>query len=192
MRSQLYKTDLMLNKEHKQQAATDFMVSYGIAILIVSIAVYVILRLGVFSNNLAQPTCASQPSFACGDAVLNSNGLLTFVVTQAIGGTINVTGVSCSSSINVTGNLPQYGNTKVQSNTIAPQYYPNSALRYGALIYSGSSAQITVWCYSSGGISSSNLGTPYTGYIWFNYTYTGLPSTYHTVQRVLQFTTRSA
>lgn len=178
-------------KSLRQQAAIDFMVSYGIAILVLVIAVYVILRLGVFSSGLAQPACTSGPPFTCGDFVFSHNGLLIFVLTQATGGTLNITGVACSSGVNVIGNLPQYGNVNVLSNSIAPQYYPNNALAYGLTLYSDSSAQISVNCYSGGGISTSDLGTAYTGYVWLNYTYTGLPSSYHTVERALQFTADS-
>jgi len=181
-----------IHEKKKLQAAVDFMVSYGIAILIVAISIYVIARLGIFSNSLAQPTCSTAPSFSCGDVALSANGLLTMVVTQAVGGAINVTGVSCSSGVNVTGNLPQFGNTKVQSNTVAPQYYVNNVFAHGMIIYSDGSAVIRINCYGGQGVSSQNLGSPYSGYVWFNYTYTGLPSTYHTVERVLQFTTRSS
>ncbi|MFI5412688.1 MAG: hypothetical protein ACHQX1_02255 [Candidatus Micrarchaeales archaeon] len=179
-------------KSKKQQAAVDFMVSYGIAILVVAIAVYVVLRLGIFSSSITQPTCVATPSFACGAAVLNSNGLLTFVLTQAIGGTINITAVACSSGLNVTGNMPQYGNVKVQKYATVNTLYPNNALQYGLTMYSGASAQITTNCYGLLGLSNQNIGQPYTGYIWINYTFTGLPTNYNTVQRVMQFSTRSA
>jgi hypothetical protein len=182
----------VMNKKMRLQAAVDFMVSYGIAILIVAISIYVIARLGIFSNQLTQPTCTTAPSFSCGDFSLARNGLLTFVIAQAVGGTINVTGVSCSSGVNVTGNQPQNGNIKMQSNSVAPQYYVGTQFSHGLLIYSDGSATININCYGGSGISSQNLGTPYSGYVWFNYTYTGLPSTYHTTERVLQFTTRSS
>ncbi len=179
------------SKNQKQQAAVDFMVSYGIAILVVAISIYVVLRLGVFSNNLSQPSCVASPSFACGSTELNSNGLLTFTLTQAIGGAINITAVACSSGLNVTGNWPQYGNTKVQKYSVATSDYPNNAIQYGLVMYSGSSAQVSINCYGLLGLATGSLGTPYTGYIWLNYTFSGLPSTYHTVQRVIQFSTRS-
>lgn len=184
------------NKKMKMQAAVDFMVSYGLAILIVAVSVYVIARLGIFNNSLTQPTCSTAPSFSCGDISLSRNGLLTMVITQAIGGAINVTGVACSSGINVTGNQAQYGNTRVWSvNSInEPLYYTGSSFTNtnGIIIYSDGSAVININCFGSSGISYQNLGSPYSGYVWFNYTYGGLPSTYHTVERVLEFTTRSS
>ncbi len=179
-------------KKMKLQAAVDFMISYGIAIIVIALALYVVARLGVFNNSLAQPTCSTAPSFACVDVAISRNGIMTFVITQATGGAINVTGAACSSGINVTGNLPQYGNTKLLSNSVAPQYYVNSALNPGIVLYSDAATAITIPCYGNFGVSSTNVGTEFSGYIWINYTYTGLPSTYHTVERVLQFTTRTS
>jgi hypothetical protein len=178
-------------KTLRQQAAVDFMVSYGIAMLVIAIAVYVIIRLGVFGSGLAQPQCVGAPSFSCGDFAFASNGLLTIVLTQAVGGTMNMTGIACSTGVNVTGNQPQYGNIKVTSYTATPQYYPNNELANGLILYSDSSVAIMVNCYGPGGVSTMNLGTVYTGYIWINYTFSGLPPTYHTIERVAQFTARS-
>ncbi len=175
----------------KQQAAVDFLVSYGIAILIISISIYVVVRLGIFSSALAQPTCVAAPSFSCGAFAFSHNGLLTVTFTQAVGGTLNITGVSCSSGVNVISNLPQYGNIYVANYIAKPQFYPTTALQYGLLLYSDGASSVTVNCYGAGGISTTGLGTIYTGYVWFNYTYTGLPNSYHTVERVVQFTARS-
>ncbi len=172
------------------QAATDFMVSYGIAILIVAISLYIVLRVGVFSGQLAQPVCTPAPSFACGAVAIAANGLMTLSFTQAIGGQINITAVGCSTGINVTGNLPQYGNTKMQQYSVAPQYYPGTALQYGLKVYSDASALVSVYCYNGGGMATGNLGNTYTGYVWFNYTYNNLPSDYHSVVRVMQFSTK--
>ncbi len=177
----------------KQQAAIDFMVSYGVAILILTISIYVILRLGIFGNSLAQPSCVSTVQFTCSDIVQNANGLVTLVLTQATGGAINITGIACASGLSSNGNLPAYGNAGVQSNTVAPQYYlSGNVFTNGLVVYSGQSAVMRIYCYGSTGIYQANLGTPFSGYIWLNYTYVGLPTTYHTVQRVVQYTTRLA
>lgn len=170
-----------------QQAAVDFMVSYGIALLMLSVAMYVILSLGIFGGSLAPSSCYSSPAFACDDAAFNYNGVLTIVLTQNVGGTINITAAACSGAINATGNAPQFGNTKVQSNSIVPQYYPTNELAYGLNVYSGAPFQLLVYCYTNGGIAQQNLGTVFTGYLWLNYTYIGLPTTVHTVNRVVEF-----
>lgn len=178
-------------RNRKQQAAMDFMVSYGIAIVIIAVAMYVVLRLGVFSGTVAQPTCISAPSFSCGDLAYSANGVVTFVMTQAVGGAINITGAACSSAINVTGNGPQYGNVHLLSNTIAPQFYTNNALTNGIVVYSGSSIALNLPCYSGSGVGTTGIGNPVNGYIWINYTFGNLPPTVHTVQRILQFTSKA-
>ncbi len=177
------------SRERRGQAAVDFMTSYGIAILIVAIAIYVVVRLGVFGNSLAQPGCVAAPSFSCGTLIFNSNGVVTFVLSQNLGGTINITGVACSQGVNVIGNLPQYGNIWVGNYIKNSQYYPNpNKIGPGVLMYSDSSNTLSVYCYGASGLSSLPLGVVYTGYVWLNYTYAGLPGSYHTIERALQFT----
>lgn len=183
---------MLAKKNMKQQSAVDFLVSYGLAILMVALSIYVVSRLGIFGNSLTQPTCSTIASFSCGAFVFNSNGLLTFTLTQSFSSYVNITGIACSSGINITGNKPSFGNIYVLSNSVAPQYYVNSEFSNGMVLYGDQSATISVNCYGGGGISSQNLGQPYTGYVWLNYTSTGLPATYHNAQRVLQFTARSS
>lgn len=179
-----------MESNRRGQAAVDFMISYGIAILIIALAVFIILRLGIFGSSLTPVSCTPSPGFACGTVVYNANGLVTMSVTQATGAEINVTGVACSTGINTTGNKPQFGNIYVQSNSIAFQYYTGNALSYGLTMYSGTSATLSIYCYNGGGIASGPLGSSTSGYVWFNYTSSSLPSTYHSVQRVVQFTAK--
>ncbi|MCW6159773.1 MAG: hypothetical protein LVQ95_01635 [Candidatus Micrarchaeales archaeon] len=175
----------------KQQSAIDFMTSYGVAMLIVVIAAYVVLRLGIFTGNVAQPVCTSASSFSCGALSLSTNGTVTFVLTQAVGGTIDIVGVACSSGINTAGTGPAYGNINVLNYSDAPQYYPSTALQSGLQMYSGSSKTIRIGCWGPFGQSKENLGNSYTGYIWINYTYEGLPSHLYTVTRVIDFATKA-
>jgi hypothetical protein len=183
---------MLTGKKSRQQAAVDFLVSYGIAILLVAISIYVVTSLGIFGNSLAQPGCATAGSFSCGAFALNANGLLTFTLTQVVSSSVNVIGVACSSGINVTGDAPEYGNVKILSYSAAPQFYPTNEFQNGLMLYGDQPATITANCYGSGGISSQNLGQPYTGYVWLNYTSAGLPGTYYTIERAMQFTTRSS
>lgn len=174
----------------KAQSAVDFMTSYGVAIIIVVIAAYVVLRLGIFAGNIAQPVCTSASSFSCVALSLSTNGTATFVLTQAVGGTINIVGAACSSAVGTAGTGPAYGNIGVLNYSAAPQYYPNSALQNGLQMYSGSSKTIQIGCWGPFGLSKENLGDSYTGYIWINYTYEGLPPHLYTVTRVIQFATK--
>ncbi len=183
---------MLTGKKHKQQAAVDFLVSYGVAILLVAISIYVVGRLGIFGNSLAQPTCSTAASFSCGAFVFNANGLLTLTLTQALSSSVNVIGMACSSGINVTGDAPAYGNVRILSYSSAPSFYPNAQLQNGLVMYGDQSETLQINCYGSGGISAQNLGQPYSGYVWLNYTSTGLPATYYTIERAVQFTARSS
>ncbi len=179
-------------RDGKSQIAVDFMVSYGIAILIVAVAVYVVLRVGIFGGNLTPYTCNPSPSFACVDAVLSHNGLLNLVISQATGAQMDITGAACATSPSTTNDLPAYGNIGVQSNSVAPTYYVNSQMNPGLVIYSDTSALITINCYGTYGIASSNLGSTMIGYVWINYTTNSLPSSYHAVQHIVSFSVKSS
>ena len=176
----------------RSQAALDFMISYGVAIIIVAIAMYVVLRLGVFSGTVAQPTCIASPSFSCGDLAYSHNGMITMVLTQATGAQINITGIACATASNTTGNGPQFGNVGVLPYSADPLDYPNAALANGLTMYSGATATIQIDCYNGGGVAAQRVGNPALGYMWINYTYGGLPSTVHNLLRVVQFTTKAS
>ncbi|MEM3227621.1 MAG: hypothetical protein QXK65_01580, partial [Candidatus Micrarchaeaceae archaeon] len=67
----------------RQQAALDFMVSYGIAILIITIALYIVFELGVFNPKLASIECTPAPSFMCVSFSINTNSVFTILLSQA-------------------------------------------------------------------------------------------------------------
>jgi hypothetical protein len=180
-----------MTRNFRSQAAIDYITSYGVVLLVIVIAVYAILQLGVFSLSSAPLQCAANPSFACSAVSLRTDGNLTFSLTQATGGHISINGVACSSNINSTSNLPAYGNIHVVPKiSEAGTWYPAGDPYYQASIASGSSADLQVYCFGSGGASTGNLGSVYTGYIWINYTYAGLPNSYDIIDRVAQFTAK--
>ncbi len=169
------------------QVVLDFMVSYGIAILIIILAVYVFLRLDIFGKSVVSQTCTPTPGFLCDpdSLLLASSGNLSMVLTQYTNGPMNVTGVACASAQNVSGDFPATGNIHV---TNMPQFYPIPYLGNGKVIYSGNSTLITAKCYGASGIASSSVGSSFSGIIWINYTYFGLPKSVHTIQAVATFT----
>ncbi len=180
----------MRGKHQKSQTAIDFMVSYGVVILILAIALYVLVKLSLFNTSLAPVGCTAAPSFSCGSVALYANGTMILVFSQALGGPINVTGVACSSAAGSTGNLPAYGNAGVANYIVAPQYYPDNSLQYGKVIYSGTTAALTALCYNGGGLAKGTLGNTYIGSVWINYTYGSLPPGVHNVRQVVQFTAK--
>lgn len=168
----------------KAQAAMDFLISYGVAILIIAVALYVIFRIGIFNPTVVPTYCNPAPSFLCNLATINTSGVLTLSFAQATGGAINITGIACSSVVNNTNNGPMYGNIHIKNYKSAPQFYPSNALQNGVELYSSNVTIVNVYCYSGSGIAKASYGSTFTGYVWINYTYTGLPQTMHNIEEI--------
>ncbi|MGC9190949.1 MAG: hypothetical protein ACP5FR_03505 [Candidatus Micrarchaeia archaeon] len=180
-----------VQKAKKIQASMDFLISYGIAILIILVALYVVYKIGIFNATLVPVYCTPTPPFACNLAQINTNGVLTISMVQAAGGAINITGIACSSAVNSTENGPKYGNVYVKSYKAAPQYYPNNALQNGLVVYPSSVFVLSTYCYNSGsGIATASLGNTFNGYVWLNFTYSGLPQSMHNVETVAIFSSK--
>lgn len=166
------------------------MVSYGFALLVVGIAVYVALQLTLFQPQLVPTSCTAFPGFSCTSYTIYKNGTLFLSIAQATGTTITVLGAACSTSANSTGNGPLYGNVNVLKYSAAMQFYPDNSLSGGLLAYTDNNFLIKVNCYTSSGTVSSLFGSVFNGYVWLNYTSSGLPSNTYSVTRVVQFSAR--
>jgi hypothetical protein len=177
-----------LNRRLGLQSSIDFITSYGVVLLVASVTIYLILQLGVFNPQLAPSYCNPAVSFSCTGYVLYTNGTFTFELTQTIGGAINITGMGCSTEINGTGIGPRYGNVNLVG---APQYYPTNGFARNTILLSNTARQFSVYCYNKPGSTpaTGTLGTAFIGYVWMNYTYSGLPASYPTAQQVLAFST---
>jgi hypothetical protein len=173
----------------KAQQALDFMVSYGIALLIIAIALYVVLQLGAAGLAAAPSSCTPTPPFLCPAYVVNTSGTMLIRIVQASGSTITVTGMACSTAINSTNGRPAYGNVHVLSPSVAPSYYPTTTFNGGITIYSGSAGLLSANCYGPSGKASAGLGSTFFGYVWINYTSSAMPQT-HTVSMIAQITAR--
>ncbi len=166
-----------MRRGFKAQAAVDFMMSYGIALIIIFIALSVIYQISVLAPSLATQTCSGMAGFSCELYVLNKTGTLQLTIAQATGGTITINGIACSSQPNTTGNKPAYGNIYV---TNVFKYYPpgtspatNAPLGNGVSVFSDSSNTITLYCYTGTGVAKGTLGNSYTGFVWLNYSIPG-------------------
>ncbi|MEM3841196.1 MAG: hypothetical protein QXN59_00665 [Candidatus Micrarchaeaceae archaeon] len=166
------------------------MVSYGIALLIIAIALYVVISIGFFNTKSVTTDCIAAPGFSCTTYTIAPNGTAIFVISQSTGGTLIINGVACSTSANSAGNGPAYGNLWVQSPSITPVFYP-----YGVpnsiILYSGSANTIITNCYvGPNRLASGALGNSFTGFLWLNYTFSGLPSNINNIEQVASFTTK--
>jgi len=181
--------DSLNDKCMSAQPATDFMVAYGIALVIISVAIYIIFSTSIFNPNVLPPSCTPAPSFVCNHYTFNtSTNNFTIQLSQATGSMITINGAACSSSANaLNASLPAYGNVQLLSNAVAPSFYPPNGLPNGGLsIASGASGIFSVYCYSGSGIAFGKIGNSFIGALWINYTTVGLPG--NNIMQVAQFT----
>ena len=179
----------MPGRAARSQAAIDFLTSYGFAILIISVAVYSVLALGVFNYSATPTYCYSVSPFTCAAYAINTTGVMAIVLSQSSGGILTVQGASCSTTQNTTRVGPQYGNVYVSSNTL---FYPaGTRITSGVLIYPGAQAVLYINCYNTNGHpAASAIGQTFTGYVWVNYTFSGLPSNFHNIAQVASFSVK--
>lgn len=166
------------------------------ALIVIAIVLLSVAQLGVFNNFLAPSYCNAAPSFSCTGASMQADsGVLTIVLSQATGATMNVTGAACSSQANTTSNAPgpAFGNTNVGYNAItASQYYPNGALANGVLLYSSNTTILKIYCYGGSGVARSSPGHSFNGAVWLNFTITSLPNSKNNIVQVATFTAKYA
>jgi hypothetical protein len=168
----------------KQQAAVDFLSSYGIAIAVMLVALVAMYTIALAPDNPAV-FCTPVPGFDCNFIAINSSGVLTAKFAQATGTQITINGVACASQPNSTTDTPAFGNVGVNSLNVyydTPDYYPPQNT-----IYSGSTYIFHIYCYTSGSqIATSSVGQPFSGYIWLNYS---IPNYGSETQKIATFST---
>lgn len=162
-------------KYAKGQAAIDFLSSYGVALVIILVALAIIYNEAVINRTITTSSCTAFSGFSCGFYFINTSGSLQIQLSQAIGSEIVVNGISCSTQVNNTGNKPAFGNIFT---TNSPVFYPKgNAPGSGVEIFTGSSHVFNLFCYDGGGQKASSiLGDSFFGYIWINYTIPSLNS----------------
>lgn len=153
----------------RAQAAVDFMMSYGIALVIVFIAVSIIFKVSLTTPVFVGSLCTSAPGFECETYTISaSSGILYLTLSQATGGTIVINGEACASQPNGIGSYPAYGNINV--NSLAAYYPPSNGPGTGATVYSDNSNTMQMYCYTNTGVATGQFGTSFTGFVWLNYT----------------------
>jgi uncharacterized protein (UPF0333 family) len=185
-----------MQKRKRAQASIDLLVSYGIAILLISIALFVLLQLGIFNSRLAPTYCNAAPSFSCAAvAVSAKSGVMTLIFSQSTGATIYINGISCSTQQSVNSSGPKYGNINVLPYQAGPintiGYYPGNQLQNGLVMYPSNQTRVFVNCYSnSHSPAKGQLGNSFTGFVWINYTISNLPANYYNVQQIASVSTK--
>ncbi len=130
----------------------EYLLTYGWAILTISIVLSAFIYLGVFNTGtFVSSQCVAQADFSCLTARMDTNGQITFNVQQNTMTNINVTAMSCNATASYIG-----------MSAISPQV---------TMTIGGNHTFGSVQCYTSKGAAfSGSVGTVYTGYVIMNYT----------------------
>jgi hypothetical protein len=138
----------------REQAALEFMTTYGWAILVLVIVLATLYGLGVF--NLASTTpnlCTLSSSVGCLSAYLSPTGTLSVNIEQATQDTINVISIACNDQ-----GLPL---------NMVPVSPPT-------VLYVGENSILSVQCYKTAAGSlipfNAPIGQAFKGFLIINYT----------------------
>ncbi len=174
----------------RAQSAVDYLISYGIALAIVAVALYIIFSSGVLTPYITPNTCTPSPGFICDGYTANTNGTVQMLFAQTTGTAIKINGAGCSTIPNYTyESIPAYGNIHLLGYSAFPSGYPNNALTNPVVVQSDSSYDLKIYCYSSpSGYAKAKLGDVFDGYISINYTILGLDG--HNATRIASITTK--
>jgi hypothetical protein len=134
----------------KAQSAMEYLMTYGWAVLIISVVLGVLYGLNIFNLPTFSPnTCVLEGDFSCSNTTLSSTGVLALTVGQSTSSQIYVTAIGCNSIASTAG--------MTTFNT--PVFLPT-----------GSNFTTSLQCYSRGAPFSASIGTQYAGYLLLNYT----------------------
>lgn len=169
----------------KAQSAMEFLMTYGWAILIISVVLGALFSLGVFSSaSLTGTTCTASTGYLCKGVAFNVNGNLSFTFGQATGRAIYNVGMACAGTATSTG-LPNPSPTSGPSAMVYlvsngfPSSLASNPSNYGVLfgntlsLANGQSIAVSALnCYGASGADLINLqiGASYSGGLWINYT----------------------
>jgi hypothetical protein len=167
----------------KLQAAMEYLMTYGWAILIIALALGVLYSLGVLNPGRLKPVMCMLPApFSCQIQSLNTAGKLTISLSQGSGQTITLLGVACVDNQHVsTTGLPDgtcYSGvnsscwTAIVSGTNA---VPSNSLASGSTI---TVSNIQCFPAGNGAFPTSSIGSSFGGTLILKYTMGG--NTYYT------------
>ncbi|MDE1865872.1 MAG: hypothetical protein KGH94_04520 [Candidatus Micrarchaeota archaeon] len=131
-------------RERSSQSAIEFLMTYGWAIVAVTVALGVLYSLGIFGFGANSTSgCAVLAGFSCTKPVLYSSGSMTIGFGQ-VGGTKTITATGCS------------------SNSTAPTAWETTSIT----LQSGQVSNLTFQCP---GFQGKQLGSTYQGTLWIQY-----------------------
>ncbi len=143
------------------QAAMEYLMTYGWAVLVIALVALALFYLHVF-NPPTSSTCVLPAGLGCTNLYMVQNGLLTVTLFQLTGSSLNVTGIECNTNTTVSNAL-----------MVAPYNPPSNQVTVAI----GSNFTLALQCYSLGQPFSGPVGGTYSGFLLINYTQQYLPHT---------------
>lgn len=152
----------------KLQSATEYLMTYSWAILIIALAIAALFAIGIFKPVIGTQ-CILPGGLACTNIFMAANGLLTINILQATTAPINVSALGCNKNNSITH---MYNILNPPSNQIKMQIGANYT--FNVECWAGGSTYNAV--YSQNTIP---IGSTFTGYVVINYTesVSGFPHT---------------
>lgn len=134
----------------KAQSATEYLVTYSWAIIIIAVTLAALYALGLFNpGSFVSNQCIFPADFSCISGFFYANGTLSINFVQSTSTAINITAVGCNSA-GITSNMTAFS---------PADYVPI-----------GGNITLTAECYANGTVFTSQPGTLYKGYVIVNYT----------------------
>jgi hypothetical protein len=139
----------------KLQSAMEFLTTYGWAILVITIVLAAVFLGGYFSQGsyIGPATCTISGGFACSVMHIETNGLVTVVLSQDTSDAINLTAFTCD-----------------QNDSFKNFQYPGGVPNTPVYLPIGGNYTIYVQCYNNYGSPFNGIiGTPFIGYLVVRY-----------------------
>jgi hypothetical protein len=159
--------DCLRRTNPKAQSAMEYLVTYGWAILIISIVLGAIFSLGLLNpNTFVNSQCIFPAEFSCLSSSMDSSGNLIINLMQSTTAPINITAIGCNSNATIANMLTFNG----------PQ---QKFLPIGTNITISGNTMTPLKCYTGNVVATIGVGTLFKGYVIVNYTdlQTGFPHT---------------
>ncbi len=149
----------------RMQSAMEYLMTYGWAILIIAVVLGALFSLGVFSKaSLLGTSCVAGSGFYCANPVLTSS---TDTLSVTLGQATGSTWYNSSGATYITFYLVPTGTSFTGPSTA------NGIIKSATTLKTlNSGQQISVSFSNVLGSSSISIGTPWTGYIYANYSTT--------------------
>ncbi|MDE1851774.1 MAG: hypothetical protein KGH69_03750 [Candidatus Micrarchaeota archaeon] len=133
----------------KLQSAVEYLTTYSWALIIIAIATTTFVAFGIFNPSSQVTSCSFPVGIECKQTLMSSNGILYLSISNANQYPIKITASGCNT--NQTGIVTQ-----------------NQSL----VILGGSTAAISMQCYSGSSAFAGKIGALFRGSLQLNYTET--------------------